>query len=386
LSNAIKFTPEKGIVTVKLIVENKHLCIKVTDTGTGIAAKHLPNIFNRYYKTFDIDNNLGSGIGMALTKELVLLMQGRIEVQSVVNQGSQFYIWLPITTKAKERELNYTLPFVNTNIARLEDKNETKKINIPEAKNNRSLLIVEDNVDIRIYLKQLLQDSYHIYTASNGKEAITIAQNKNIDIIISDIVMPKMDGFELCKQIKQNAKTSHIPFVIVSARTMIDAKIKAYKLGADAYLYKPFNEQELLLIIKNLLLKQQQQISYFSNLLQLKTAHTQNIGINKLDIDFIKAIQEYALHKNQNLSIDELAKKLATSRTQLHRKIKALTGKSTTNYINYVRVEKAKNILITTTLQISEIAYEVGFDSPTYFSKTFKKLESVSPKVFREKH
>jgi len=384
LSNAIKFTPEKGIVTVELIVENKHLCIKVTDTGAGIAVKHLPNIFNRYYKTFDIDNNLGSGIGMALTKELTLLMQGRIEVQSAVNQGSQFYVWLPITTKAKERELNYTLPFVNTDTVTFEDKNEIKKLNITKTKNNLSLLIVEDNEDIKIYLKQLLQDRYHIFTASNGKEAIKIAQNKNLDIIISDISMPKMDGFELCKHIKQNAKTSHIPVVIVSARTMIDAKIKAYRLGADAYLYKPFNEQELLLIIKNLLLKQQQQISYFSNLLQLKTSHKQNADINKIDVDFIKAIQEYALHKNQNLSIDELAKKLATSRSQLHRKIKALTGKSTTNYINYIRVEKAKNVLITTTLQINEVAYEVGFDSPTYFSKTFKKLENVSPTIFRE--
>ncbi len=384
LSNAIKFTPENGVVTVELIMKDKDLCIKVADTGTGIAAKHLPNIFNRYYKTFDIDNNLGSGIGMALTKELVLLMQGRIEVQSVVNQGSQFYIWLPISTKAKERELNYTLPFVNTNSVALEDKNKIKKINITKTKNSLSLLIVEDNVDIKNYLKQLLQDRYHIYTAANGKDAIAVAQNKNIDIIISDIAMPIMDGFELCKHLKQNTKTSHIPVVIVSARTMIDAKIKAYKLGADAYLYKPFNEQELLLIIKNLLLKQQQQISYFSNLLQLKASHKQNVDINKIDIDFITAIQEYALQKNQNLSIDELARKLATSRSQLHRKIKALTGKSTTNYINYIRVEKAKNILLTTTLQISEVAYEVGFDSPTYFSKTFKKFENISPKEFKE--
>ncbi len=386
LSNALKFTPENGAINVTVFQQNNTLKIVISDTGKGIKPEDLPHIFNRYYKTFDLDENLGSGIGMSLTKELVLLMDGCIDVASELNKGTQFSIQLPIKNLVKTQEtLNYTLPFIEDRNNSENDDDDNDPYIITE-KVKHSILIVEDNSQIRNYVKELLGEFYIIYTAKNGKEGIKLAENKEIDFIISDIMMPEMDGFEFCKHIKENLKTSHIPFVIISARTQVEDKIKGYKLGIDAYLFKPFNEEELLLIIKNLFDKQQHKIEYFSELLQLKESDKKDIDINKLDIDFIKEIQEYALNKEQRLTIDQLAKKLSTSRSQLHRKIKSLTGQSITNYINFVRIEKAKEILATTSLHVSEIAYETGFESPTYFSKAFKKVVGVSPTSFRENH
>lgn len=318
---------------------------------------------------------------MALTKELVELMKGKIDVKSKVDKGSQFLIWLPITKKAHIESPNYSLPFLEANY----NTQEFEEVqNTTQSNHKFSILIVEDNSDIRTYLKQLLHNTYRIYTASNGKEGVKIAESKTIDIIISDVTMPKMDGFEFCKHIKQNVKTSHIPFVIVSARTQTKAKLKGYKLGVDAYLFKPFNAEELKLIINNLLHKVEQTRNYFSTLLKLKETDLPNI--QQLDIDFMKQVQTYALSKTTKLSVDELAKSLHTSRSQLHRKIKALTGKSTTNYINTIRLEKAKEILETTDLHISEIAYEVNFEDLAYFSKAFKKKYTYSPSQYRENH
>ena len=194
-----------------------------------------------------------------------------------------------------------------------------------------------------------------------------------------------MDGFEFCKHIKNDVNTSHIPFIIISAKTAQEDKIKGYELGIDAYLFKPFDKDELLLIIKNLLHKKQEQVNYFKKLLQLKES-PKNTITNQLDLDLIQNLQKYVLDKNIKLSIDQLAKTLGTSRTQLHRKIKALTNMSVTNYINHIRIEKAKNLLVTTELNSNEIAYEVGFESSTYFSRVFKKELGMAPITFRNNH
>ncbi len=383
LSNALKFTPERGAINVTVTQQNKGLKIMVSDTGKGIKPEDFSHIFSRYHKTLDLDENLGSGIGLSLTKELVQLMGGHIDVTSQLNKGSQFCIQLPIHNHIKiQEELNYALPFIEER--HFEPDNEEQHAYSKKVK--YTILIVENNNQIRNYVKELLGAFYIIYTAKNGEEGIIVAENKKIDFIISDIMMPKMNGFEFCEYIKGNLKTSHIPFIIISARTQVEDKLKGYKLGIDAYLFKPFNEDELLLIIKNLLKKQQSSIDHFSKLLQLKEGNKKDSDISALDIDFIKEIQEYALNKELNLTIDELAKQLSTSRSQLHRKIKALTGQSITNYINFIRIEKAKEILVTTSLHISEIAYETGFESPTYFSRAFKKNTGVSPTSFRDKH
>ncbi len=377
LSNAIKFTPEKGNISVYVEQIEDRLSIKITDSGKGIEPKQLHNIFQRYYKTYDLHQNVGTGIGLALTKELVKLLKGKIQVDSKVGKGTSFTINLPIHNTSIKTNLIHKIPFIDNTVFHeygLEKAKKEKKIH--------SILLVEDNKEIRNFIKLILSDLYTFYTANNGVEGLKIAKSKNIDFIISDVMMPKMDGFEFCKHIKNDVSTSHIPFIIISARTETKDKIKGYKLGIDAYLTKPFNKQELLLIIKNILEKKQDQINFLSNLLHLQNEHSEVPDINQLDLDLIKNIQEFALDNNK-MSIDELAQSLYTSRTQLHRKVKSLTGMSISNYINHIKIEKAKTLLKNTQLTISEIAYDVGFDDAAYFSRTFKKFTTISPINYR---
>ncbi|EDP70198.1 two-component system sensor histidine kinase/response [Flavobacteriales bacterium ALC-1] len=381
LSNAIKFTPIKGKIDIEIKKQDKQLILKISDSGKGIEAKHLPYIFDRYYKTLESSLDVGNGIGMALTKELITLLKGSITVESEIEKGTSFIIQLPIKNTVKTNsQLVYKIPFL--------DKSYTTE-NIESASlNNKvshTLLLVEDNEEIRNYITLLLGEYYNIITAKNGVEGLKIAKNKNIDFIISDVMMPKMDGFEFCEHIKSDLKTSHIPFIIISAKTAKEDKLRGYQLGIDAYLFKPFDKDELQLIIKNLIQKKQKQVDYFSKLLKLKE-NPKNTVANQLDLNLIANLQEHILNKSNKLSIEQLAKKLGTSRTQLHRKIKALTNMSVTNYINHIRVEKAKFLLKNTKLNSNEIAYEIGFESSTYFSRVFKKELGITPAIYREKH
>ncbi len=380
LSNAIKFTPEGGNVYVHLQQIKNQLRVKVSDTGKGIGPKQLSQIFERYYKTYDLNQNIGTGIGLALTKELVEILEGEIQVKSKQKEGTTFTVNLPIQNNSTDSETVHKIPFIE-DLNYIADFESQKK-----GKTSHTILLVEDNKEIRTFIKLILGNFYTIYTANNGVEGLKIANNKNIDFIISDVMMPKMDGFEFCKHIKNDIKTSHIPFVIISAKTETKDKVEAYKLGVDAYLFKPFNKEELLLIIKNLLNKKQEQLAYFSKLLHLKQEHTEEPDISELDINLIKNIQEFALDNGKKMSIDELAHSLYTSRTQLHRKIKSLTGMSITSYLNHIKVEKAKKLLTTTQLTISEIAYDVGFEDAAYFSRIFKKIAKISPVDYRQKY
>ena len=378
LSNAVKFTPEGGTINVSVLKEKNQLFVTILDTGRGISAEELPKIFDRYYKTFDTSDNLGSGIGMALTQELVHLLQGNITVKSEMGEGTQFEIALPINQTERAKAIfNYSLPFVEKRLAiRKPTKNKKAKAS--------TVLVVEDNPQVRDYLNDLLARYYKIKTAKNGKEALRITEEKNIHCIISDVMMPEMNGLEFCKRVKNNVYTSHIPFVMVSAKTNTADKVKGYQLGIDAYITKPFIEEELLLIIKNLLFKKEQQQGYFKKLLGLKKEHKDVEDTNKLDVDFIKEIQEFALDTSNNGAIEDLTKQLVISRTQLYRKVKALTGMSITQYINHIRIEKARYLLKETDLAINEIAYEIGFEDARYFAKIFKKAQGKTPSQFRK--
>ncbi len=379
LSNAVKFTQEKGIIEVNLLRKKNSVILKITDTGKGIKPEELPRVFDRYFTTFDLKNKLGTGIGMALTKELVLLLKGDIEVESEQVKGTCFTVQLPIqNTSTEKTPLVHAMPFVEVS-----STNDPTQQNISESFEN-TILIVEDNIEVRNYISQLLGNLYKIIVAKDGEEGLKIAKEKTIDFIVSDVMMPVMDGFEFCKNIKNDINTSHIPFIMVTAKTETHHKLKGYQLGVDAYLSKPFNEEELFLIIKNLLYKKEEQIDYFSRLLHLQKTHKKEKDINALDVDFIKNIQEFALDKDNKTSMDDLARMLFTSRTQIHRKIKLLTGMSTTLYINHIRIEKAKELLKNTTLNVSEIGYEVGFDNANYFSKVFKNQQGITPSVYRE--
>jgi signal transduction histidine kinase/DNA-binding response OmpR family regulator len=381
LSNALKFTPENGTVTVHVSKDKANLKIEVSDTGKGIKNEELPLVFDRYYKTFDQNDNLGSGIGMAITKELVELLNGRIAVESQVNKGTRFTIHLPITNSVEQtNEFIYEAPFVNETplIEKAVDNIQNSEPSKP------SLLVVEDSVEIRVYLERLLGTIYNITTAKNGSLALDIIKNQDFDLIISDLQMPEMDGFTFCEKLKNDIDSSHIPFIVLTARAEPQDKVKGYEMGIDAYITKPFNAEELLVIVKNLIAKRLDQITYFNKLLSLKDASSESLNINKIDVDLIKKLQEIILDKTQKTSIEVLTKTLLVSKSQLHRKVKALTGVSVTQYVNHIKIQKAKELLLNTELNINEIAYEVGYDDPTYFSRVFKKVMEVSPDQFRK--
>lgn len=378
LSNAIKFTPQKGTVTVIATSEADRFIIKINDSGRGIAKEDLPLIFDRYYQTFDKDKNLGSGIGMAITKELVNLLEGDISVKSELGEGTEFTISLPISNKSSESTLKLFKPFLQ-NSKSLEEFKDSKNT----TKENK-ILIVEDNQEILDYLINLFESNYSVTAVKNGKKALKALNKTNFEIVVSDLEMPEMNGLDFCCKLKASVDTSHIPFVVLSAHAESKYKIEAYGKGVDAYLTKPFDKNELLALIDSLIIRRKKQIAYFNELLDLKPKVKETLNLNEIDIDLIKRLQTFILEHNQGFSIEDLTIHLGVSRTQLHRKVKSLTGLSVTNYMNKIRIEKAKSYLLNTELNINEIAFEVGYEDPAYFSRVFKKITTLSPDIFRK--
>ena len=379
ISNAIKFNPSKSKIKVDLKLENQQLLIAIEDQGKGISKENLEKIFNRFYTTKDKNNREGTGIGLALVKELVEKANGAIDVKSTVNKGTTFYIKLPITQLAEKRTAT-SIPLLSFKVSAKNDVLETQTSE--NTKKQNTVLLVEDNQEIHLYYKELLQNDYNILKADDGKQALKKLEKNTIDLIISDLSMPKMDGYDFAKTLKQNRENSHIPMIIVSANISIEAKKKLYKLGIDAYLTKPFEEEELISIMNNLLLKRVQQNNYFADLLALKNESYQN-NINTIDLNFIKEIQELAL-ENIIYTTQEVANKMRMSRSKLNHKINTLTGKSVGSYLKHIKIESAKKMLKNSSLQINEIAFKIGYSEPSLFSKVFKKETGVSPKSFRE--
>ena len=384
ISNAVKFTPEYGkilVVAKQYISEgNPFLEIKIKDTGIGISKEQLPYIFDRFHQANPIHENQGSGIGLALVKELVSIMDGEIKVESEREHGTVFYLHFPIKNNAPivsiNTDFNFKTPIVSIN----ENTERPNFINdeLPV------LLIIEDNADVVYYLKTCLNGSYQIFNSRNGKLGIEKAQEILPDIIISDVMMPEMDGFEVCKILKEDERTDHIPIILLTAKATSEDKLMGLQYGADAYLTKPFEKEELLVRLEKLReVRKKLQLKYSSGLISQKTdneipKNNEEIFIEKLESIILKNIEK------EDFSIHELSRALLLSRSQVHRKIKALTGMSTAVYIRHVRLEKAKELLTSTEMTVSEIAYEVGFKTPGYFSQVFKEVFGVSASEMRE--
>ncbi len=390
ISNAIKFCNEndKVIVHVKQKVKNNqaYLIIKVKDSGVGISPKNLPFIFDRFYQAENNENNKydGTGIGLALTKELVKLMDGEIQVESELNKGTKLTILLPIKNEAPiESKENVEKPKSSTkNIKTITEFN--LDIDLPIC------LIVEDNDDVATYIKMCLSEKYQILYANNGMLGVELALKYIPDIIVSDIMMPEKNGFELCQEIKEDIKTNHIPIILLTAKTAEDDKLSGLKLGADAYLTKPFNKEELLIRMERLIAIRKTLQFRYKNISSLdisknETPKTEknvlkqeNTDINdNFIIDIIKLINENI--EDENFNAASLSDKLFISESQLYRKLKALTNTSTAIFIRKIRLKKAKELLETTQLNIAEICYKTGFSSPSWFSKVFKKEFGYSP-------
>ena len=393
ISNAIKYTSEGGSVILGLNTEGGVFKMTVSDTGMGIPADKLPHIFDRFYQVDDSYTRKaeGTGIGLTLTKELTQLLGGTIDVKSTLGKGTEFTVTLPVTLKSEiiESEPVEPIQMGNTRLLNFVEKSDMPLILTgKEVKEKPLVLIVEDNRDVVRYLQICLKNDYQLDSAANGAEGWAKALERIPDLIISDVMMPEMDGYELCQKLKANVETSHIPIVLLTAKGDIDSKIEGLELGADEYLAKPFEERELKARLKNVLhLRHTLQERYISTSFWQTEQNIVDIKPTLDDI-FIKDLKAFIeVHLDDtDLDVHILEKQFSMSRTKLHRKLAALTNMSTTAFIRFVRLTKASEILRNDKNQtISEIAYTVGFTSLSHFTRCFHDLFDMSPSQWRDR-
>ena len=384
LSNAFKFTPGGGSIQVSLAsvnAENK-TCVKlnVSDTGIGIKESNLDRIFDRFYQVDSTsDSNLeGTGIGLSLVKELVILQGGNIKVLSVEGKGTTFEIKIPVV----ENDLVLSSSIISKEKEQGSTVTETERDQKAPAQygleiENLEILIVEDNVEMREYIRQCLKNPHHtIIEATHGMEGLQKAESIIPDLIVSDVMMPKMDGFELIQSIRKNTSTSHIPFILLTAKSSLESKLKGLERGADAYLTKPFSPLELQLTVRNLIhIRSNYQKKYLN-----KNRSDIDTGYKQED-EFISKLRNYILDNisEPNLNGDHIGKNFGLSRVHLYRKLKALTNTSITDFVKQVRLEKALELLQEGHLNISEVSDITGFKTTSHFSSSFKKAFGKPP-------
>jgi signal transduction histidine kinase/DNA-binding response OmpR family regulator/ligand-binding sensor domain-containing protein len=391
ISNAIKFSEPGGRIMIHIHYSYANsedwVDIKIRDNGRGIDESDHEKIFERFYQVPVPEGQMqGTGIGLSLTKELVSLLGGDIFVKSKKGEGSEFIIRLPIRNNVEPDEaVNPSLrKFENKKMRSVtSDKHElTGNTNYEQFNNKPILLIIEDNRDVVYYLESILKEDYTVYSAKDGENGVKLAKEIVPDIVICDVMMPKMDGFEVCNILKNDPSTNHIPLILLTARADQKDRLKGLSVGADAYINKPMDKEELFLSLKKLIeLRKQLQISYQpSN--DLDTDSKEN-----KEMEFLMKLNLLIEEKlfDSDMSIELIARELGLSRSQLFRKLKALTNLSATSYIRNYRLKRAKNLLSDTDKTISEIAFEVGFADLSYFSTRFKELYGITPSEFKNK-
>ncbi len=393
LSNAIKFTPAGGLIHVSVLKKDDNslknqLIITVKDSGSGIPKEHLLKVFNRYFQSENNKEQLnsGSGLGLAFTKELVKLLKGKIGVKSTLNKGSIFTVSLPITNNGQRGHEHLLKEFGLTEHSSIPRKKTNNK---PKENKNEKLvlLIVEDNKDVKQYLKSILSSEYHIEFSENGKEGFEKAIDIIPDLVISDVMMPVMDGLTFCEKLKSDLITSHIPVVILTARADIDSKMEGLNAGADAYLAKPFNKKELFVRIEKLIeLRKSLQERYKTLALFPDAAqHTTDHKLSIEDSFMQKVRKNLEIHLcEEEFGITELCSSMAMSRSQLYRKFSALTNTSIHQFIRKLRLTKAKELLLGTELNVTEVAYDTGFKNLSHFSRVYSEEFGISPSKARE--
>ncbi len=382
--NAIKHTDEGGNIYLMLSHKAPNLLkIKIKDTGRGIAAEQIPFVFNRFYQSPDQPSG-GTGVGLSLVKELVALMEGEISVESKLEKGSIFTLTLPIRNEAPIQASND----VSHQIEVKAKTYQAAELELTKASDEslQHLLIVEDNHDVLQYLITCLDTQYKITVARDGEEGVAKALEQIPDIIISDVMMPKKNGFELCSLLKQDQQTSHIPVVLLTAKADTESRISGLNRGADAYLAKPFDQEELMAVLKQIL---QQRAALRARYAQLDL--TETVPEQVFDYDFStednfikKAIALVEENINDTtFTVPVFCRQMGMSYSVIHRKLAALTSKSPALFIRTIRLHQAKKMLSDLEKNITEIAYDVGFTDPKYFSRAFSEEFSAPPSSFR---
>jgi len=412
VSNSIKYTPPRGSVSLEISYSKqkvhtsegniKMVKIVLRDNGVGIPKNKISKIFNRFYQVQETNTShmFGSGVGLALTKKLVDLLDGSIEVASDLNKGSEFLIYLPVHKEkvgglvAKEilekeiitEKMSPVLSEEKQEMLLPEAKDNTNPVDESAIKQLPMLLIVEDNLDMQKFLKASFESMYQVVQAYDGVQGLKLALEHVPNIIISDVMMEHMDGVELCKEIKNNEITNHIPIILLTARASIDHKLEGLEVGADSYIAKPFDMRILQLKVKNLLEERKFLSEKFSS--TGITLDSQKVGINQTEKLFLekaeKIIEENLM--NSEFGVEDLGSCLNFSRMQLYRKLKSIRGLSANEFIRSYRIKKSALLLRDTDMNVTEILYAIGFTNRSYFSKCFKQMYNMSPKEYAKKH
>lgn len=388
MSNAFKYTPDNGSIKFSCGLDGDNLRFSIEDTGQGIGADDINNIFDRFYQVDKIHPN-GSGIGLSLAKAFVELHGGSIAVESTLGVGSKFTVTLPVVHVEEcmpaDTDNLITKADVNAELDRLEEVNRTTAgTELP------LLLVIDDNDDIRRMIGELLKDEYNIVTAPDGREGVRLAAKYVPDLIICDVMMPVMDGLECCRIIKDEVSTSHIPVLMLTACSMDEQRARGYDSGADGYLSKPFNSAVLKSRCRNLI-ENRKRIKnlWSSNGGGDVTAKERNASVlvNDVDSEFYSKVLDIMKKemRNPDLNVDTLASMMGLGRSQFYRKIKALTNYSPVELLRNLRLKQAREMLTTTEKTIGEIAYEVGFSSPAYFTRCYREAFDETPTELRER-
>jgi signal transduction histidine kinase/DNA-binding response OmpR family regulator len=388
LSNAFKFTPDGGKIHLSIHVDTfeNQVKILVEDSGIGMNAEETAHVFEVFYQGAD-SQKAGTGLGLSLSKALVELHQGSLSVSSIKGKGSRFTVQLPLG-KEHLREDQITLetsPYVfsETLANELVNESEGTSISSPSLqKADQQILIIEDNLDLQLFLKRSLGSTYQIVSANDGQTGLQLALDTVPDLILCDIVMPGMDGLQVVKALKSDLRASHIPVILLTARGTVEQQIEGAAAGADAYITKPFNIQYLHSQIRSLLHNRQiLKESYGQGLLSFPESGAEMPANSSLDKVFIQKFTNYieTHHARQDFQVTDLCQEMNLSRSQLYRKVKALFGESITDYIQQVRLEKARALLLEGQMTVAEIAYQVGYSSPDYFSTVFRSKYGVAP-------
>lgn len=399
LSNAVKFTPEGEQIAVEVELEadtrnnSKLVSIKVINTGIEIPEDKLPHLFDRFFQVDASSNRQyeGTGIGLALVKELVELHQGKVSVTSKM-QKTCFRVELPIDLHFQEMPEEVDVPLTDipemiaghlyNSIITAPDLQHGEQTE-PSVTSDLEVLVVEDNNDLRSFIRSILEQDYIVREAVDGIDGFEKAQSTIPDLIVSDVMMPRMNGYDLCEKLKTDKKTNHIPVILLTAKASRDNKLTGLEKGADDYLLKPFDEKELKIRIKNLITIREKLQQKFIHAINLKPKKIQVPSIHQKFLDDLKAVIEKNID-NELFSVEDLGKAIGMSRSQIHRKLKALTDQSATSFIRNYRLHRAADLLKQDAGNITEIAFQVGFNSQTYFSSSFQELFGCSPTEYKK--
>ena len=398
LSNAAKYGKEGGNVSIDAVTNDKydHIIIKVSDDGDGISPKQMKHLFKRFQDgNYRQHQTFGTGLGLSLTRDLVYLNRGTIKCQSEEGKGTVFTVTLPIKKEAfspdqvdEKHKIDFSLPkntIIDVNIVIPDVNTEAESVENTD-EDAYKLLIVEDNLELLMLMQQLLKTTYRVYIARNGKEALKVIAEKELDLIISDVMMPEMDGLELTRTIKADPNYNHLPIMLLTAKTQDEDEQQALQIGADEYLRKPFRLADLKLRIDNIIENRKRMQTEFSQL----TAEEEKQHIAKVpspDEKFVNQVMEL-VHKHiddESYDRDALAADMGASASTLYNKLRSITGMHVSAFIRDVRMKEARRLAIKNpNLRVSDLAYSVGFHDPRYFATCFKKQFGTQPKEFLE--